>query len=212
MKALLDTNIIIHRPKVVKAFSIKLDSYNKIKYPLDLSIKVQNVSNEIDVNENDVNDTHLLNEVYEDRIDILISEDKKIHKKAKRLGITNKVFTIQSFLEKATFENPELVNYKILSVKKMDFGQVNLKDSFFDSLREDYQEFDKWFIKKSNNSCYVCYSGNNLTAFLYLKVEHKEENYSSILPQFEQKKRLKIGTLKVTNNGYKIQKMGMKLS
>ena len=53
-------------PKVVKAFSIKLDSYNKIKYPLDLSIKVQNVSNEIDVNENDVNDTHLLNEVYED--------------------------------------------------------------------------------------------------------------------------------------------------
>ncbi|MCR9289056.1 MAG: hypothetical protein NXI23_16905 [Bacteroidetes bacterium] len=250
MKALLDTNIIIHRetnriinydigqifhwidklkyekyihpitiseierykdPKVVKTFTVKLESYNKIKHPLELSGDIQKVSEEIDVNQNDINDTHLLNEIYEERIDILISEDKKIRTKAKKLGIENQVFTIQSFLEKVTFENPELVDYNVLAVKKVDFGEVDLSDIFFDSFREDYSEFDRWFKKKSNNPCYVCNSENNLTAFLYIKIEDEDENYADISPQFEKKKRLKVGTLKVSSNGFKIGERFLKI-
>jgi len=250
MKALLDTNIIIHRetsqilnydigqvfhwldklkyekyihpititeieryknPKVVETFSVKLDSYNKIKYPLDFSENVQKVSDEIDVNQNDISDTHLLNEIHEDRIDILISEDKKIRTKAKKLGIGNRVFSIQSFLEKVTFENPELVDYKVLAVKKVDFGEVDIQDTFFDSFRQDYQEFDKWFKKKSDKSCYVCYNDNNLTAFLYIKVEDENESYFDMTPPFAKKKRLKIGTLKVISNGYKIGERFLKI-
>jgi hypothetical protein len=52
--------------------------------------------------------------------------------------------------------------------------------------------------------CYVCYSDNNLTAFLFIKIENEDENYSEINPAFAKKKRLKIGTLKVSGNGYKI--------
>lgn len=250
MKALLDTNIIIHREtskiqnhdigqlfnwldklqyekyihpitvteiesyrnqEVVDAFTIKLESYNKIKHPIAFSNEVQKVSDDLDKNTNDINDTHLLNEIYEDRIEILITEDKKIHLKAQKLGVSHRVFKIQSFLEKVTSENPDLVDYKILAVKKVDFGEINLKDPFFDSFRNDYQEFDKWFKKKSNDVCYVCYNDDALTAFLYVKVEKSDENYSQISPQFERKKRLKIGTLKVISNGFKIGERFLKI-
>ena len=190
--------------KTVETMNIKIESYNKIKNIAVLGNKIKEVSSQIDTVGNDINDTQILNEVFEERVDILITEDKKIHTKAKALGISEKVFKIQTFLEKVTSENPELVNYEVLAVKKVDFAEVNIKDSFFDSFREDYSEFDKWFNKKADDLCYVCHSDNSLTAFLFIKVEGIDEPYSEITPTFSKKKRLKIGTLKVTSNGYKI--------
>src|SRR5690606_25401790 len=55
------------------------------------------------------------------------------------------------------------------------------------------------------------YSDDNLTAFLYIKVEDETENYSEIKPVFTKKKRLKIGTLKVISNGYKIGERFLKI-
>lgn len=88
-----------------------------------------------------------MNEVFVGRVDILITEDKKIHKKANVLGIQDKVYTIDSFLERTFAEHPDLVNYKVLNVQKIKFGQLSLEDPFFDSLKADYIGFDKWFIK-----------------------------------------------------------------
>ena len=198
-------------PNALDTMSIKIQSYNLLKHQAPLGDKIIKVSKKIDNQENDINDTQILNEVYEGRVDILISEDKKIHTKAKLLGIENKVFKIQNFLEKATSENRDLVDFKVLAVKKVDFAEVNLKNSFFDSFREDYLEFDSWFNDKSEDSCYVCYSDGNLTAFLFVKIESEKENYSNISPVFQPKKRLKIGTLKVTGNGYKIGERFLKL-
>lgn len=59
--------------QVVKSFSIKLDSYNQIKHQLPFSEKVADISSELDTNNNDVNDTHLLNEIFEGRINLLIT-------------------------------------------------------------------------------------------------------------------------------------------
>lgn len=98
--------------------NIKIESYNQLKYQAPLSETITNVSKKVDSTQNDLNDTQILNEVFENRVDLLISEDKKIHLKAKLLGIGSRVFRIQSFLEKATAENPELVEHKVLAVKK----------------------------------------------------------------------------------------------
>lgn len=187
------------------SMNIKIESYNQLKHQAPLRDTIKQVSQQVDTTPNDLNDTQILNELYENRVDLLISEDKKIHKKAQLLGISDKVYRIQNFLEKVTAENPELISHKVLAVKKADFGDVDFKDNFFDSFRLDYQEFDKWFNSKSEQPCYVCYSDNELTAFLYIKIEKKgEESYSDITPIFKPKKRLKIGTLKVSSNGYKI--------
>ena len=230
MKALLDTNIIIHREanKVVSqdigilyrwldrgkytkcihsvtieevkknpnkdtvfTFLTKLQSYEVIDIPSPMQLAVQEVSEAIDRTENDRNDTILLNEVYVGRADILITEDKKIHTKASLLNITDRVFTIDSFLEKVFAEHPELVNYKVLDVQKLKFGKIDLKDKFFDTLREDYPGFDKWFIKKYDDEAYITINSNNgmLLSFLFLKVEGIDEDYSNIHPILPPKKR-----------------------
>jgi len=104
-----------------------------------------------------------------------------------------------------------LVNYKVLAVKKVDFAQVNIEDIFFDSFRKDYKGFDKWYNKKADEISYACYQDQVLSAFLYIKVEDAAENYSDITPAFKKKKRLKIGTFKVTSNGFKIGERFLKI-
>jgi predicted nucleic acid-binding protein len=197
--------------ETAKTMNVKIGSYNLLKTQAPFEGKIVEVSSQVDVTGNDVNDSKILNEVYCGRVDILISEDKKIHTKAQLLSISEKVFTIDAFLEKVTAENPDLVDYKVLAVKKQYFGEVNLSDSFFDSFREDYQKFDEWFNKKSDEISYVCFQDDKLSAFLFVKVEDQNENYTDVNPIFSKRKRLKIGTFKVTGNGYKIGERFLKI-
>ena len=250
MKALLDTNIVIHREtqhilnkdigvlfkwldkgqytkcvhpvtlkeieknsnkETVKTLIVKLNSYEILKTTTPLRDEVKQVSKKIDKNENNKNDTVLLNEVFCERIEFLITEDRKIHTKAAMLDIGDRVFTIDSFLEKVVSENPELVDYNVLSVKKKLFGEINLEDPFFDSFKEDYKGFEKWFIKKSDETAYVTINKGNILSFLYLKIEDETENYSDISPVFKPKKRLKIGTFKVISNGVRLGERFLKI-
>lgn len=198
--------------KVTDSYGIKLDSYKNIKNSLEFDSEVKTVSDKYDNNVNDVTDTKLLNEVYRGRVDILLSEDKKIFTKASALGIADKVFNIQDFLEKVTSENPEFVDYDVLAIRRTNFEEVDISDSFFDSFKKDYPGFENWFHSKFDQTCYVCYDENNLTAFLYIKIEEAgSESYDDINPTFNRKKRLKIGTLKVESNGYKIGERFLKI-
>ncbi|MEP0900552.1 hypothetical protein [Nodosilinea sp. FACHB-13] len=155
----------------------------------------------------------MLKEVFCDRIDILITEDRKIHKKSDELDVSHKVFNIDSFLEKVNAENPQLADYQVLSVKREYFGNMNLEDSFFDSLKEDYPGFDRWFNRKADETAYICRSDEGaLLAFLYIKIEDFNENYYDIQPAFKPKKRLKIGTFKVILNGFKLGERFLKIA
>jgi predicted nucleic acid-binding protein len=252
MKALLDTNIIIHREAgrvfnqdigilfkwldkvkyqkcihsvtiqeieknpnhiTVETFRIKLESYERLLTVAPMPEEVSKISNKYDTNENDRNDTKLLNEVYVGRVDLLISEDKKIHTKAAALDIADRVYTINSFLEKIYAENPELVKYQVLGVQQKLFGELDLNDPFFDTLKEDYPGFDKWFHKKANDKVYVTANNENgkLLSFLFLKTEDKDEAYPDITPSFKPKKRLKVGTFKVVSNGVRLGERFMKI-
>lgn len=191
--------------------NVKLEAYSVIQAQSRIHPSVQQVSASTDKTDNDKNDTILLNELYLDRVDLLITEDRKIGKKAAMLGIADRVFTIDAFLEKVTAENPGLADYKVLAVKKEFFGHINLEDPFFDSFKEDYPGFEKWFNKKSEEIAYICRQQEQMTAFLYLKVETRNESYTDIIPPFEPKKRLKIGTFKVILNGYKIGERFLKI-
>lgn len=252
MKALLDTNIIIHREAnrvskqdigilfrwldkvkytkyvhpivfeeirknpnkvTVDTFNVKMDSYESLPTVAPMAPEVSIVSEKFDHSENDRNDSILLNEVYNDRVDILISQDKKIHKKANELGIADKVYTINSFLEKVYAENPELVGYNVLSVQQKYFGDLDFSDDFFDSLKEDYPGFDKWFKRKANEKAYVTINKKNekILSFLYIKKEGVDEVYSDIEPIFKPKKRLKVGTFKVVSNGVRLGERFLKI-
>jgi predicted nucleic acid-binding protein len=251
MRALLDTNVLIHReaatvvrrdigtlffwldklkyekcvhplslqeierhkdPRVRNSFQTKLQSYHLLKTTAPTAPEVHQFD-ATDRDANDRNDTRLINELFANRVDLIISEDRGLHNKALKLGILDRAFTIDSFLEKVTAENPDLVDYKILSVRRTHFGHVNLHSPFFDSFRDDYAgtEFDKWFNKKADEPAYVCYEGDALVAFLYLKVEGEDENYADIEPRFTRRRRLKIGTFKVESNGYRLGERFLKI-
>lgn len=196
--------------EVVNTMKIKISNYNVLKtiapdLPSVIALRAH------DNNINDTNDTSILNEVLNARVDYLITEDKGLHRKAKTLGISSKVYKIDSFIEKAVFENPGLSEYRVLSVKKAYFGHINLGDEFFSSFKDDYVEFNNWFNRKADNESYVCEVNNEVKAFLYLKVENRDETYNDIEPSFSPKKRLKIGTFKVTSTGYKLGERFLKI-
>ena len=137
---------------------------------------------------------------------------KRMHSKAAKLGIIDKVFTINAFITKATSENPSLIDYKSLSVRKDFFGNIDLTSSFFDSFRDAYPNFDKWFMKKCDEEVYICRNDQGIIlGFLYLKTEEKDENYSDITPQFSPKRRLKVGTFKVESSGFRLGERFIKI-
>lgn len=195
---------------VVDTMKIKLENYNVLKTVSQDLPQIAYLRTH-DKHSNDSNDTTILNELLNNRVNFLITEDKGLHRKAKYLGIEERVYKIDSFIEKLVFENPGLTEYKVLSVKKEYFGNIDLKDSFFDSFKEDYEEFESWFNSKSDKESYVCLIGGEVKAFLFLKVETESENYNDITPMFAPKKRLKIGTFKVTSTGLKLGERFLKV-
>lgn len=76
-----------------KTMQVKLTNYEFLKTEAPANQQVKNVSDAIDTVQNDFDDTKLLNEVFSERVDILISEDRKIHTKPEMLGIADRVFT-----------------------------------------------------------------------------------------------------------------------
>ena len=187
--------------KIVETMRTKIQNYNLLKTIAPETTQIQKIRKTFDKSDNDEIDTSLLKEVFSGRVNYLISEDLKIHLKAKTLGISDRIFTINSFIDKVMSDNPDLIDYKTLSIRKKYFGEININDLFFQNFREEYIGFEKWFLKKSDEIAYVCYDKERITAFLYLKVENEDENYSDIHPILCKKKRLKISTFKVTCYG-----------
>lgn len=197
-------------PDVVRTMKIKVGNYQVLQTLSDDTQEITNIRIG-DVSRNDEIDTNIAKELFNGRVDFLITEDRGIHRKARTLGVSQKVFKIDSFIEKVVAENPALKDYQVLSVKKEHFGNIDLNDNFFDSFKSDYQEFEGWFNKKADKVSYVCITEDKVRAFLYLKVEDQNDVYSDINPMFSKKKRLKIGTFKVTSTGFKLGERFLKI-
>lgn len=192
-------------------YNARLPAYTELK---TISCQTQDFISRLPAvkTENDSIDNQLLYEVYNNRVDLLITEDKGLRNKANLLKLKNRVLSINEFISRATEENPSLISYKMLSVKKEYFGNINLQDSFFDSFRDAYDGFDDWFNRKSDEEAYICKTdGDKIMGFLYLKTENESENYSDIEPGFSPKRRLKVGTFKVETSGFRLGERFIKI-
>ncbi|MDR2866230.1 MAG: hypothetical protein LBV13_02355 [Methanomassiliicoccaceae archaeon] len=75
------------------------------------------------------------------------------------------------------------------------FADCDINDPFFDSLKEDYPDFEKWFRRKADKKekAYVHLADDSsIQAFLYLK-DREEEAVGTLPPE----PRMKIGTIKI---------------
>ncbi|WP_082513810.1 GNAT family N-acetyltransferase [Methylobacterium sp. Leaf465] len=90
------------------------------------------------------------------------------------------------------------------SLRLTTFGDVNLADPFFDSLKAQYNEFSDWFARKAAEPVYVVDDDmtGQLRGFIYLKIE--EDVIEDIEPALPALKRVKVGTLKILAHGTKL--------
>lgn len=97
-------------------------------------------------------------------------------------------------------------------IQKRFFQDINFDNPFFDSLKEDYPEFEVWVERKKRDGDKAFYledDNGDIDAFLYLKIE--EGPISDITPQLLVPSALKIGTLKVNPHGTRLGERFIKI-
>lgn len=161
---------------------------------------------------NDEIDNALLYCVCRDAVDYLITEDRKIIAKASRLGIDDRVFLISDALE---FFQQFIITETPIAPPGLEedfIYNLVLSDPIFDTLKEDYEEFEDWFkkISRQGRKCWVHYNlDGSIGALLIYKIE---DDPLDTIPPFPKKKREKISTFIVRHIGQKIGELFIKLA
>jgi predicted RNA-binding protein with PUA-like domain len=153
-------------------------------------------------------DNHILYSLFRNCVNILISEDKEIHRKALKINLEDRVFDIDSAL--TYFVNLHERKFSHVLLKEDYMYNININDPIFTSLKEEYVEFEEWFKKISTEGrkCWIYSENEEIRAILI----YKEENESLDIPPLPKRKRFKISTLKVDLIGYKIGELLLKLA
>lgn len=188
----------------------RLNSYNMLQFTSkNICPEIVSKFKEEDKNINDKIDSLILSDVYTGKVDLLITEDKKIKLKAVSLGITDKVQSIDEFLFKNKIDKK--VNHNILNINKVKVGQLDINDTFFDGLKNSYPVFENWLRSKENEDAYCYFENNKLLAMLMLKNEEIGEDYSDISPTMRNNRKLKVSTFKVDIKKKKIGERFIKI-
>lgn len=191
----------IKRDKDIKRKEIslsKLRKYQEMANPADLYSGFQSMIKK----DNDRVDLSLLTQLFHGYVDYLVTEDRGIQKIAVKFGLNHKVLKPKQGAE--LIEN----KYKVHVPKHPIIAHVStrtlvdrLNETFFDSLKEDY-DFVTWFKQKcakQDRMCYLLEVDHEIVALLIYNVEkydHKEHSFiqggSDVL---------KLCTLKVDSPG-----------
>ena len=154
-----------------------------------------------------------LNVIENRNADFLITENQFTMFLARKLGLDDRVYDIESFIEKCAVENREKDPKKGEIVQIAKFHTLDLEDPFFNTFKHDYgNDYIRWYNEKYEDDVYVSKAHNGLIkALLKLKVESCDEDYSDVQPVFNPKKRLKISTFKVSYSGSRLGERFMRI-
>ncbi|WP_457306928.1 GNAT family N-acetyltransferase [Polaromonas sp. P5_E6] len=130
------------------------------------------------INVNDACDDEILYALENEAAHALITEDQKLHAKAKARGLSSRVYFIQSaedwlrrLHEPAKIQLPNIEDVELHTLT------VQLPNPFFDSLRAGYAGFDGWFRAKAQEGrhAWIYRDGGNLAALCIYAVQHDEK-------------------------------------
>gem|GEM_PF-105473 len=167
-----DRNLM--RQKIILS---KVKKYKELPNPARLTDEFINEVGQKSVN--DEIDNIQLFQLYSGYVELLVSEDKEILKKAKKIGLLDKVLSIKDALNKLKkkFEyiaprHPILTHCSVREIKE------RIEQPFFDSLKTDYEGFDLWFEKcvRQNRDCYYITIDEKLAALLIYNIEKIEQH------------------------------------
>lgn len=146
---------------------------------------------------NDEVDAILLHALYIGAVDILVTEDAKLHKRAARHseGIGERVLFVADAVQliRTTFEP---IKTPVRYVSEVTANSISLQDNIFDSLREGYPGFDTWWKNKcvkQHRLCWIVEYEGGLAGIIVRKDESRENTDAKT----SAKKILKVCTFKV---------------
>lgn len=145
-----------------------------------------------------------LNQIIANNADYLLTDNIASHRLAEMLGIEDRVYTVEEFLER--YRSRNLDDNKGIAIRKITFEKLDFTDRFFDTFKKDYNPYyEIWLKKKAKDNVYAAFEERGrIKGMLKLKTEGPEEDYSDIVPQFPPKRRLKISAFKVDYTGEKL--------
>ena len=159
------------RKNIVKS---RLAQYTQIENPPVLSDKECSDLGLNQANENDKVDNNVLFALYRGAVHILVTNDEGIHRKASKIGIQDKVYRLEQFIQflKRSASKKHFFDYT--GVRERYLYEINKNQPFFDSLRKSYDGFDNWFQKcaEGQRKCWCIEDGeNNIVAICIYKKE-----------------------------------------
>ena len=182
------------------------------KYEILKNVKinqqVQEIFSNIKPKSHDEIDIALLNVVYANAVSLLITNDEGVHKKAKKLGIEEKIYNLEEALN---FVNAHLVKTLKIDSKHPIINSdkccnLDINDTFFDSLRNDYSNFNNWFkekCQKEHRDCLIIRNENMIEGLCIYKFEEPIYGMHG--------KILKICTFKLCSSGKKLGELLLKI-
>jgi predicted nucleic acid-binding protein len=154
---------------------------------------------------NDVVDATLLDALDRSAADFLVTEDRGLHERARRVSpeLGRRVLFVADAVQllKTTYEPIEA---PLRYVEEVAANEIQLTDSIFDSLREDYPDFENWWREKcvrEHRECWAVFDDG-----LAGLIVRKDETAANTDATTKAAKILKICTFKV-----RPEKRGVKL-
>lgn len=156
---------------------------------------------------NDVVDVALLHALDIGAVDFLVTEDQGIHGRARRAmpPLADRVLTVVDAVAwlRASFEPTRVI---LPYVEELPAHSIDQDDDIFDSLRQGYPNFDKWWRNKcvrEHRPCWAATIDNELAGL----VVRKEETHVEANTKYPGPKILKVCTFKVKPK-YRGEKLG----
>lgn len=149
---------------------------------------------------NDKIDNHILYSVFNNEVSFLITEDKGIHKKAKTLNISSKVFFFQQFHQFLIKQYPEEREISDRDIENKFLHEISKDEQIYLSIKKDYEEFDSWYEKaaRDGRKAWTYSDSKGLRAICIYKSEDNPivTDEHKALPG----KTLKLSTFKVSEH------------
>lgn len=159
-------------------------------------------------NDNDLGDCQLLAAVKDGAADFLITEDAKLHTRARRHGVGSQVLRVREALDFINGQYAD-VDFELNSISRRYCYQVDVNDPIFRSLEDDYEGFISWYKEKccgTQRECWVVQDARSIAAICIFKAETAGEAPIGVLGG----KILKLCTFKVAEN-YRGGRLGEQL-
>lgn len=190
----------------------KIDKYQLLKKQRGL--KQADLENDFGTlnKPNDVVDATLLHALEQGAADFLVTQDKGLHQRAQNRSpdLARRVLFVNDATE-LLVQTYEPKQVPIRHVGQSEAHEIDSKDTFFDSLRDGYPEFDDWWREKcvkQHRSCWVVYDNDQLVGLIV----RKDEDASDTDAITKASKILKICTFKVApeSRGVKLGELLLK--